>query len=136
MSRFRALEDSDSEHDSDPKLSLATLEALRQRRDDEMEAVGAMYGDDVEIVSAEKHVVHLRLRVGPERDGASRQSKDKPLCFTLCLSLDKAYPAEAPFDITVDGWPAVLPKKALGQLCESLRDTAKAIKGEEAVVSL
>lgn len=54
MSRFRLLADSDSEHSVNGdkearKLTDSERSALRERRNDELEAIQAIYGDDVSV---------------------------------------------------------------------------------------
>lgn len=138
MSRFQALADdlSESEHSETITVSGIDLINLRERRQDEIEAVRAIYDDDAAFEEQEqstgKSRVLVRLRVTAEVSAGASPA----LGCTLVILLGIDYPASTPLSIKIEEWDSDDDKDVRGPLLDELLRAAQNLKGEEQLQEL
>jgi len=138
MSRFQALADdlSESEHSETITVTPPDLAICRERRQDELDAVLAIYGDDATLQQQDEDIhtsrVLVRLRVTAEKS-----SNGLPILgCTIAISLGTTYPLSKPVSIKVEEWVPKEDKIESSSLLDKLLQKAHDLKGEEQLQEL
>lgn len=142
---YGALADSESGHSELVNIDEGERDDLLRRRDDEMEAMIAIYDTDADVsILGEERIssralIKLRITAEPVSSagpGSVCSEASSPLACVICITLGPTYPKAAPLSITLDAWPKALNSQNATSLKDALLGEAQRRKGHEVVAYL